>query len=150
MTSRVENTGLILMVDDNPGDVRLTLEALHESGTSAQLISVRDGQAAVQLLLNPPPGQRRPDLVLLDLNLPRMDGREVLAILRGDPRFRSLPVVVFSSSDAPHDIKDAYDRGANCYVVKPMELERFMTVVLQIERYWLGLAQLAGDTPNVR
>jgi CheY-like chemotaxis protein len=134
----------ILMVDDNPGDVRLTTEALRETGVRAEITAVHDGVEAMAYLRRQPPwaGQATPALVLLDLNLPRMDGRAVLRAIKGDTALRRIPVVVLSTSQAPMDVSDAYDLGANCYIVKPIDLDEFVGVLRDIERFWLGRASL--------
>jgi CheY-like chemotaxis protein len=140
-------TASILMVDDNPGDVRLTSEALIETGARAELSAVRDGVEAMAYLRRQPPwaNQPWPALVLLDLNLPRMDGRAVLRAMKGDPALRRIPVVVLSTSQAAKDVTDAYDLGANCYIVKPIDLDEFVNVLRDIERFWLVCARLPGE-----
>jgi CheY-like chemotaxis protein len=137
----------ILMVDDNPGDVRLTAEALIETGANAELASVRDGVEAMAYLRcqSPWTTRPRPALVLLDLNLPRMHGRDVLRAMKGDPALRRIPVVVLSTSQAAKDVSDAYDLGANCYIVKPIDLDEFVAVLRDIERFWLVRARLPGE-----
>ena len=138
----------ILMVDDNPGDVRLTSEALLETGVSAEIVAVHDGVEAMAYLRRQPPFSTRPEpaLVFLDLNLPRMDGRTVLRQIKSDPALRRIPVVVLSTSQAPKDVADAYDLGANCYIVKPIDLDEFVAVLRDIERFWLGRASLPGGS----
>ncbi|MDB4952305.1 MAG: transcriptional regulator [Gemmatimonadetes bacterium] len=134
----------ILLVEDNPGDVRLAREALNE-GTVPHRLNVADnGVKALAYLRRQPPYQdaRRPDLVILDLNLPRMDGREVLAEAKSDPALRAIPIVVFTSSGAEQDIRRAYDLHANCYVSKPVDLDRFILVVQSIAAFWCGIANL--------
>jgi two-component system, chemotaxis family, response regulator Rcp1 len=135
----------ILLVEDNPGDVRLTREALKESWISTNLEVAGDGVEALQLL-NGEKGKAplRPDLILLDLNLPRMGGRELLAELKASPELRQIPVVVLSSSDAEDDVRSAYDLHANCYVVKPVALDRYLAAVRGIEQFWNSLVKLPG------
>lgn len=139
----------ILLVEDSPGDVRLTREALHEGKVHNNLHVVTHGKAALAFLratgeyLNAP----RPDVVLLDLNLPGMDGRDVLREIKGDPALRSIPVVVLTSSEAEEDILRAYDLQANCYVTKPLELQQFITIVKSIESFWFTIVRLPALQP---
>ena len=137
----------ILLVEDNPGDVRLTMEALKENKVSNNLHVVSDGVAALKFLnreetyVDVP----RPDLILLDLNLPKKDGREVLAEIKSDDTLRRIPVVVLTTSQAEEDISKAYDLYANCYVTKPVDLEKFITVVKSIEDFWVTIVKLPPD-----
>lgn len=135
---------IILLVEDNPGDVRLVREALENQPRHSQLHVVADGIEALAFLRREgsQAGTRRPDLILLDLNLPRMDGRELLAELKSDPELACIPVVVFTSSDADGDVERAYGLHANCYVPKPADLDRYLAAVRAIEELWLGWAQL--------
>jgi two-component system, chemotaxis family, response regulator Rcp1 len=128
----------ILLVEDNPGDVRLVRESLRESGLPHRLTVATDGVEALERLR----GAERPDVILLDLNLPRKDGREVLAEVKADSGLRSIPVVVLSSSDAQDDVAAAYALHANCYVTKPVDLDQFLEVVATIQRFWMGVAKL--------
>jgi chemotaxis family two-component system response regulator Rcp1 len=134
----------ILLVEDNPGDVRLIREALHEGKLLNQLSTVPDGQQALAFLRKQGSHAQasRPDLILLDLNLPRKDGREVLAEIKADPDLRSIPVVILTSSHAEEDILKSYNAHANCYVTKPLDLEKFVTVVKSIENFWLSIVKL--------
>ena len=134
----------ILMVEDNPGDVRLTREALKDSKILNQLHVVEDGVAALDFLYRRPPYEsvQRPDLVLLDLNLPRMDGREVLATIKADPQLKLIPVVVLTTSEAEEDVLRAYHLAANCYVTKPVDLHQFNRIVQGIENFWLSIVTL--------
>ena len=136
----------ILLVEDNPGDVRLTQEALKECKVLNNLSVVGDGVEAMAFLRRGGSYTEapRPDLVLLDLNLPRMDGREVLAAMKGDNSLRRIPVVVLTTSRAEQDILKAYDLHANCYVTKPVDLEQFIRVVQSIEEFWVTIVTLAG------
>jgi CheY-like chemotaxis protein len=127
----------VLVVEDNPADLRLIREALAEANPAADILAAADADQAVALLES-----GAADLVLLDLNLPRADGHELLATLRSDPRWAPLPVVVFSSSDSPADIRRAYQGMANCYVTKPGQLDQFLDAVGRIERFWLRTARL--------
>ncbi|MEZ3143068.1 response regulator [Halobaculum sp. MBLA0143] len=131
----------ILLVEDNPGDVRLTELALEEVGISHDLQVVKDGKAAVERLRGSEsdPG---PDLVLLDLDLPRLHGTEVLEELKSDPELRRLPVIVLTSSTADADVRASYDRHANAYVEKPADVDDFVEVARQIERFWLSTVRL--------
>ena len=143
MTKPIE----ILLVEDNPGDVRLTLEALHEGKISNVLHVAKDGVEAVELLgLNgSSANDKHPDLILLDLNLPRMDGREVLARIKADERMRRIPVVVLTTSSAEADIVKTYDLHANCYITKPIDLTQFVKVVRSIEDFWLSIVKLPSE-----
>lgn len=134
----------ILLVEDNPGDVRLTVEALKEGKVCNNLSVVGDGAEALMFLRRE--GQYasspRPDLILLDLNLPKKDGREVLAEIKNDPDLKRVPVVVLTTSEAEKDILNAYELHANCYITKPVELEQFLTVVQYIEDFWVEIVRL--------
>jgi CheY-like chemotaxis protein len=138
----------ILLVEDNPGDVRLTREALRESKVHNNLYIAKDGVEALAFLRRE--GAEfadavRPDLILLDLNLPRKDGREVLEEIKADPSLRHIPVVVLTSSEAEQDIVRAYDLHANCYVSKPVDLDQFITVVQSIENFWFTIVKLPTE-----
>ena len=134
----------ILMVEDDPGDVRLTREALKNSKVLHSLNVVEDGVAALDYLRKAPPYHDavRPDIVLLDLNLPRKDGREVLAAMKQDPVLRSIPVVILTTSQAEEDVLRAYNLNANCYVTKPVDFDQFMRIVRTIEDFWLTVVTL--------
>lgn len=134
----------ILMVEDNPGDVRLVQEALRDSKIINHLCAVSDGQKALAFLRKQGGFAKvvRPDLILLDLNLPRKDGREVLAEIKSDEDLRRIPVVVLTSSKAEEDIVKAYNHHANCYVTKPVDLEKFVAVVKSIEDFWVSIVKL--------
>ena len=134
----------ILLVEDSPGDVRLTVEALKDGKVRNDLSVVGDGVEALAFL------QRegkyadapRPDLILLDLNLPRMDGRELLAIIKQDENLKRIPVVVLTTSEAEVDVLRVYDLNANCYITKPVDLDKFITVIKAIEDFWLTIVKL--------
>jgi two-component system response regulator len=136
----------VLLVEDNPGDVRLTREALKDSKVLNKLHVVEDGEAALAFLrqegayANAP----RPDLILLDLNMPRKDGREVLSIIKADENLKQIPVVILTTSDSEEDILKSYNLNANCYVTKPVDFEKFITVVKEIEEFWLTIVKLPG------
>jgi two-component system, chemotaxis family, response regulator Rcp1 len=137
----------ILLVEDNPADIHIAQRALRDSPFSVELIVARDGQAALDYLLRhgahaTSPTWRRPDLVLLDLNLPRVDGREVLKQIRSHPGLRPIPVVVLSTSHRQEDVQELYLAGANTYIEKPQDYPRFVEVLQIIQRYWLDLALL--------
>ena len=137
----------ILLVEDNPGDVRLTQEALREGKVRNNLSVAADGVEAIAYLRRE--GEYadavRPDLILLDLNLPRKDGREVLEEIKADPALRHIPVVVLTSSQAEEDIVRAYDLHANCYVTKPVDLDQFIRVVESIEDFWFTIVKLPPE-----
>jgi two-component system, chemotaxis family, response regulator Rcp1 len=144
VTPRLGRPWDVLLVEDNPGDVRLVREALAEADQRVDLHVAGDGEAALAWLREPGPdgGQRRPDLLLLDLNLPRRGGLEVLADIKADPLLRRIPVVVLTSSAAEHDVTGAYERYANCFVTKPLGLDEFIAAVNEIARFWLRSASL--------
>jgi chemotaxis family two-component system response regulator Rcp1 len=134
----------ILMAEDNPGDVRLTMEALRDAKVLNRMSVAVDGVETMAFLrrqgeyANAP----RPDLVLLDLNMPRKDGREVLAEVKGDADLRRIPVLVLTTSTAEKDISESYDLHANCYIAKPVNLDQFLDVVKSIEDFWLATVRL--------
>lgn len=134
----------ILMVEDNPGDVRLTREAMKEGKIKNRLSVVGDGVEALEFLRRQGrfADAPRPDLILLDLNLPRKDGREVLAEIKSDPALRTIPVVVLTTSHADEDVVRAYNLHANCYITKPVDFNQFMKVVQQIDDFWVNLVTL--------
>ncbi len=134
----------ILMVEDNPGDVLLTREAMKAAKLGNRLTVVGDGVEAMAYLRGEGRFAEsiRPDLILLDLNLPRMDGREVLAELKTDPALKSIPVVVLTTSNAEQDVERAYNLHANCYITKPVDFEQFMKVVQQIDDFWVNVVTL--------
>jgi CheY-like chemotaxis protein len=134
----------ILLVEDNPSDVRLTIEAMKDAKILNNLHVATDGEQALEFLrrqgrfANAP----RPDLILLDLNLPRLDGRQVLAEIKRDEELWSIPVVILTTSQAEEDILRTYELHANCYVTKPVDLEQFVAVIRQIESFWLTIVRL--------
>ena len=134
----------ILLIEDNPGDVRLTQEALKDAKVRNKLHVVRDGVEALAFLRREGKyaGAPHPDLILLDLNLPRKNGREVLAEIKKDPNLRRIPVVILTVSQAEEDVLKTYDLHANCYITKPVDLDQFMTVVQSIEDFWLTIVRL--------
>jgi chemotaxis family two-component system response regulator Rcp1 len=141
----------VLLVEDNPGDVRLCKEALKEGLIPNRLSVVHDGDAAVAFLRREGKyaDAPRPDIILLDFNLPKMDGGEVLEVIKADPHLRAIPVVVLTTSQAARDIQRAYDLHANCYITKPLDLDRFMDVVKSIEDFWLNVVKLPSREERV-
>ena len=137
----------ILLVEDNPGDVRLTREALKEAKFRNTVQVVGDGVEALAYLHQQGQysGAVRPHLIMLDLNLPRMDGREVLAAIKKDADLRRIPVVVLSSSEAESDIARAYELHANAYVTKPVDIDHFLQVVKAIEEFWVEIVKLPSQ-----
>ena len=144
---RIEQTGRpaeILLAEDNPADVRLTREALRDAKVHNNLNVVFDGVEAMAFLrrqgtyANAP----RPDVILLDLNMPRKDGRQVLAEIKADEQLKCIPIVILTSSQVEEDILRAYNLNVNCYVTKPVELDQFLKVVKSIENFWLEIVAL--------
>lgn len=130
----------ILLVEDNPGDVRLVQEALSENKICNNLHVAVDGIEALDFVRN---GENpRPDLIILDLNLPRMNGRQVLAEIKKDESLKSIPVVVLTTSEAESDIAGSYDLHANCYITKPLDLDSFLTIVRNIQNFWFSIVEL--------
>lgn len=140
----------ILLVEDSPSDVRLIREALKETPVPVQITVAQDGVEAMDYLRSTETGSaNRPDLVLLDLNLPRKNGREVLAEVKSSPGLKQIPVLVMTSSCADEDIAQAYALNANCYITKPGDLQEYISVVRAIEDFWFLTATLPeGTTPN--
>jgi CheY-like chemotaxis protein len=137
----------ILLVEDNPGDVRLTREALQEGKIFNHLSVVGDGERAMDFLRQRGAyaGVSRPDLILLDLNLPRKDGRQVLAEIKADPDLRQIPVVVLTTSRAEQDILQTYNLHANCYIAKPVDFQQFISAVESIHNFWLSVVKLPAQ-----
>ena len=137
----------ILLVEDNPGDVRLTQEILKDGRIHNHLNVVDDGEKAIAFLYRTPPYTHAPEpsLVLLDLNLPRRGGLEVLKIIKTNETLKHIPVIVFTTSQAEEDIMNAYNLYANCYVTKPIDLEQFTKSVQSIEDFWLAMVQLPSE-----
>lgn len=130
----------ILLVEDNAGDVRLTEEVLKDAGVDHHLSVVDDGAQAIDFLLRHPPftDAPRPDLMLLDLNLPKLDGREVLRRIKATPSLLGIPVVVLTTSQADEDVVRAYQLHAKCYMMKPIDLSQFLDVIKAVEEFWLN------------
>lgn len=136
--------GLILLVEDSPADVRVTKRAFKKAGLENPIEHCADGRRALNYLLlsRRPSGTPKPSLVLLDLNLPGVDGREVLRTMKGDEAFRKIPVVVLSTSDDERDVQDCYDLGANSYLKKPHDLEGFVSAMQSLSDFWFKTAEL--------
>jgi CheY-like chemotaxis protein len=134
----------VLLVEDDPADVLLVREAFEEGELRNRLFTAEDGVKAMEFLRQEGEhaGSPRPDLVLLDLNLPRKHGREVLAEMKDDPKLRSIPVIVLTTSDAHEDVVASYDAHANAYVQKPVDFDSFLDVVRQIDAFYLGIVKL--------
>lgn len=134
----------ILLVEDDPDDVQLTMEALKDSKIVNHVSAVGDGVEALSLLRREGKyaDSPRPDIILLDLNMPKKDGREVLAEIKEDPHLKHIPVVILTTSHAEQDILKSYRLHANCYITKPVDLEQFNTVVKSIEHFWFAVVQL--------
>jgi len=137
----------ILLVEDNPGDVLLTKEALKAGKMNNKLSVVSDGEEALAFLRHKDPYKDapRPDIILLDLNLPKKDGREVLADLKSDPDLKRIPIVILTTSKAEEDIIKSYNLHANCYITKPVGLEKFIEVVRTLENFWLEIVKLPPE-----
>ena len=140
----------ILLVEDNPGDIRLTQEALKEGTIRNELHVVKDGVEAIDFLkrkgkyTNSP----TPDIILLDLNLPRKDGREVLAEIKADDNLKLIPVIILTTSDADLDVQKSYKLHANCFITKPVDLDQFIFIIRQIETFWFTVVKL--PTKNLK
>ena len=134
----------ILLVEDNPGDARLTKEAFKESRVRSRLRHLSDGDEALAYLRREGKyaDAHAPQLILLDLNLPRLDGRQLLAEIKSDDRLRRIPVIVMTTSQAEEDVLRAYNLNANCYIPKPMDLDAFLRVIRLIEDFWLTIVKL--------
>jgi chemotaxis family two-component system response regulator Rcp1 len=137
----------ILLIEDNAGDARLAREALRDAKVRNNLTWVPDGVEGLAYLRRQGKHAQavRPDLILLDLNLPRKDGREVLSEIKNDQRLKLIPVVILTTSEAEEDIYRAYDLNANCYISKPVDLDQFMKVVKTIEDFWLTIVKLPSE-----
>lgn len=141
MTTTAAAKPTIFLVEDNRGDIRLIQEAFKQSQFQPQVVVARDGVAAMDYLRQAP----RPDLILLDLNLPKKDGREVLAEIKTDPHLRSIPVIVLTTSRNQEDILKSYDLYVNCYITKSRTLSDLFRIVSGIEEFWLGTATLPSE-----
>ena len=134
----------VLLVEDNPGDALLTQEALEDSEMNIQLSIVSDGEQALDFLFHRPPFEDVPvpDLVLLDINLPRKNGQEVLDIIKQDEKTRFIPVVMLTTSNCAFDIRQAYQKHANCYITKPVDFQGFNIIIRNIEMFWMTVVKL--------
>jgi chemotaxis family two-component system response regulator Rcp1 len=134
-------------VEDSPGDVRLTIEALADAKITNNITVASDGLEALEILQQKGDFSEatRPDLILLDLNMPRMDGRELLGIIKADDSLRNIPVVVLTTSQSEKDILESYDLRANCYITKPVDLDQFLVVVNSIQEFWLSIVKLPSN-----
>jgi CheY-like chemotaxis protein len=147
LNTRDESSAIsLLLIEDDPGDVLITREALSEAKVIHHLDVIDNGEAAIAFLRQEGEyeGRRRPDLIFLDLNLPRLDGREVLAIVKSDPELRTIPIVVLTTSNAEEDVLRSYNLHANAYVTKPVDLESFLRVVREIDAFFLTVVTLPG------
>lgn len=142
----------VLLAEDNPGDAELTRQALASSKLSIDLAVVDDGEKALKYLRREPPyaAAEEPDLLLLDLNLPKLSGEEVLREVKRDRRLAGLPVVILTSSDAETEVSRCYAQGANCYVVKPVDFNSFLQIVTSIEQFWFSVAKLKAGRERAR
>ena len=140
----------ILLVEDNPGDVLLTREAFREGRFAHRLSVVEDGEDALSFLRREGKHSAapKPDLILLDLNLPKMDGREVLGHVKKDPALQQIPVIVLTTSGAEQDVLKAYNLHANCYLTKPIEVEDFIQTVRSVEEFWFAVVRLPSQQPR--
>ncbi len=134
----------ILLVEDNEGDIVLTLNALKKAQVTNFVQVIKDGEAALQFLKKQGEyaNTETPDLILLDINLPRIDGKEVLAEIKKDKKLMVIPVVMLTTSDSEKDIMDSYEHHANCYITKPVDFKKFMEVVMMIKDFWISIVQL--------
>lgn len=141
----------VLLVEDSPGDVRLTQEAFHDANILIQLHVATDGAEAMAFLRREGvhADAPRPDFILLDLNLPKMDGRQVLALIKEDPNLKTIPTVILTTSEAEVDIMRSYQLQANCYLTKPVQLEAFETLVKSVNDFWLTKARLPRQRASV-
>jgi len=137
----------ILLVEDSPGDQRLTMEALKEGKINNNLYIVEDGEEAIAFLKKEAPftSVPKPDLILLDLNLPKMNGQEVLEIIKADEDLKRIPVVILTTSQSDEDILNAYNLNANCYITKPVDFDQFIHVVNKIQEFWFTIVKLPEE-----
>jgi CheY-like chemotaxis protein len=142
----------ILLVEDNEGDIILTLEALEDRKFVRQLSIVKNGKDAIDFVLKRSrfDAVEKPDLILLDINLPKKNGHEVLQIIKSNQQTKTIPVIMFTTSSSQHDIMAAYRKHANCYITKPVELDEFMATMWTIEEFWLNWVQLPGLSPEIQ
>ena len=138
---------VILLVEDNEGDIVLTVEALKEAKINNKVVVVRDGEEALNYLYRQGPyvNAELPDIILLDINLPRIDGKEVLGKIKSDEHLKFIPVVILTTSDSEKDIMESYVNHANCYITKPVDFNKFMQVVMMIKSFWITLVKLPNS-----
>jgi CheY-like chemotaxis protein len=138
----------ILLVEDNEGDILLTKEALFDAKINNTVIVLRDGEEAIDYLTNTlsTDPENLPDLVLLDINLPKIDGKEVLQFIKTHPSLKKIPVVILTTSSSEIDVTDSYNNHANCYITKPVDLEKFFNVVRMIEDFWITIVKLPDNS----
>ncbi|MEI9946509.1 MAG: response regulator [Chitinophagaceae bacterium] len=136
----------ILLVEDNEGDIILTMEALKEAKVKNKVSIAKDGEEAISILFQTGKyaGAELPDLILMDINLPKIDGKEVLMKIKTHERLKVIPVVMLTTSNAEKDIAESYSNHANCYIVKPVDMDKFLTVIHSIEDFWLTIVKLPG------
>ncbi len=132
----------ILIIDDNPGDIRLTQEILKSSKFDSKLVAIYNGEEAIAYLTKAIANKTLPNLIILDLNLPRLNGIEVLEIIKSDSVLKLLPVVILTSSEADYDIHKSYQNHANLYLTKPVAFDEYFKVVTNIEKFWFSIAKL--------
>ncbi|NBA89063.1 response regulator [Emticicia sp. CRIBPO] len=138
----------ILLIEDNEGDILLTTEALDEAGFIKDIVVIKDGEEAIRYLGSRAVSRKAgfPDLILLDVNLPKKNGHEVLKFIKANKWLRHIPVIMFSTSSADKDVFDSYDNFANCYITKPTDIEDFQGVIESIEHFWMQVARLPNKT----
>jgi chemotaxis family two-component system response regulator Rcp1 len=136
----------VLLIEDNPADILLTIEAFKECAQKHNITAIKDGAEALQYLRreNKYANVKLPDIVLLDLNLPKKDGRELLAEIKSDSVTKLIPVIILSTSKNERDIAISYELKANCYICKPVELESFIDIIVTVEKFWLNTVRLPG------
>jgi chemotaxis family two-component system response regulator Rcp1 len=142
----------ILLIEDSPGDIELTLTAFEECKIRNEVTVVTDGEEAIDFLYRRGnfKAARRPDIIMLDLNLPKRNGQEVLTVIKNDASLKQIPVVVLTSSEAERDIVKTYNLHANCYIIKPVDAEKFLNVVKSIEDFWLNVVKLPKPSGEMR
>lgn len=141
--SKASHVPHLLIVEDNPGDVDLILDALQQTGRAHTVATVHDGLSAIEALQRAADGGATPDFVLLDLNIPKLDGREVLRVIKGDPRLSHIPVAVLTSSQADRDVEQAYQLHANCFMTKPSDVRQLFEMFDTFTEFWFDTATVA-------
>jgi len=143
----MKNEKHILIVEDNEGDIVLTLEALKEVKLTNKITVARDGLEALNMLKRNSPYEKfsLPDILLLDINLPKMNGKEVLSFIKSDPVLKMLPVIMLSTSSSENDIKDSYNNHANCYITKPTDFSQFTDLIKTVENFWINVVSSPKD-----